>query len=54
MTINGKWKNLAPIGRLVGINVATIELGVGEAFIQICDERLLQRGIPEVSKTERS
>jgi len=46
--------NLARIGRLVGVNAATIELGAGKALVQILYERLLQRCIPEVPKTERS
>jgi hypothetical protein len=54
VTINGKWLNLMRMGGRVGIDAATIEFGVGEGLVQVFYERLLQRRIPEVPKTERS
>jgi hypothetical protein len=46
--------NRSAIGWLIGTNAATIEFGVWETAAQAFHESLLQRCIPEVSKTEGS
>jgi hypothetical protein len=45
MTIKGKWKNLTRFGRFAEINAATVKFGVGKPFVQMFNERFLQRCI---------
>jgi len=54
MPIQGEWNNLAHISGPIGIKAAAVEFGIGEAFREVLNQRLLERGVPEIAKTQRS
>jgi len=48
--VERKWRGLARLGSLIGINATAVELRLGETLAQMLNERLLEGGIAEIAE----